>query len=322
MEKSFQPVLPLKNPFLQTVLASSRLRTLGKNPMLDHAREIILTTRDHVRLVAHYSPQVHAPEKGVVILLNGWQGDSNSAYILRTGKYLYNHGYAVFRLNYRDHGKSHHLNEGLFYATLLDELFEGIEQAAQIENRIPVFLAGFSLGGNFALRIAKKCSVSPIKNLRYIVSISPVLDPNKTTAAIDNIRLIRDYFLKKWKRSLRDKQRAFPQLYDFTDILKENNLHTMTEILIRRYTRYENAKQYFRDYAVKPDDVTDIPVPTTIITAEDDPIIPVEDFQALHVNNPTRLVIHPNGGHNGFLENFRLETWYEREMIRLFDSMV
>jgi uncharacterized protein len=322
MENAFRPVPPLKNPLVQTVLASSRLRTLGSNPMLDHTREIILTTRENVRLVAHYSPQPQQPQKGVVIMLNGWQGDSNSAYMQSTGKYLYNSGYAVFRLNYRDHGKSHHLNEGLFYATLLDEVFEGVEQAAQTENGVPVFLAGFSLGGNFALRIAKRCAASPIKNLRHIVSISPALDPDKSTDAIDDSKLIRAYFLKKWKRSLTAKQNAFPKLYDFDGILKENNLRVMTDMLIGRYTQYENAKHYFSSYAVRPDDISAIPVPTTIITAEDDPIIPVADFRELKPNGHTRIVIHANGGHNGFVENFRLKTWYEREMVRLFDSMI
>ena len=65
-----------------------------------------------------------------------------------------------------------------------------------------------------------------------------------------------------------------------------------------------------------------IPVPTTIVTAEDDPIIPIKDFYRLKLNSLTTLVIHRNGGHNGFIENFRLNTWYERNMVGLFDDIV
>ncbi len=66
------------------------------------------------------------------MLLCGWEGSVNSAYILGTGKFLYNHGYSVFRLNYRDHGDSHALNPGLFYAALLDEVFKAVQQVSAV----------------------------------------------------------------------------------------------------------------------------------------------------------------------------------------------
>lgn len=34
------------------------------------------------------------------------------------------------------------------------------------------------------------------------------------------------------------------------------------------------------------------------------------------------MLDHAHGGHNGFLEDLSLKTWYEREMVRLFDTLV
>ncbi|MBW2365517.1 MAG: hypothetical protein JRF25_10750 [Deltaproteobacteria bacterium] len=96
--------------------------------------------------------------KGLVIMLSGWEGSSRSTYMLCTGRYFYRNGYSIFRLNFRDHGETHHLNEGLFYGTLLDEVFESVRQAAGLESGLSTFLVGFSMGGNFALRVARKCS--------------------------------------------------------------------------------------------------------------------------------------------------------------------
>jgi len=318
--EEFHPTPVLKHPFLQTVLGSNKLRKLGKNPMLSAAQKMILETGDHVRLIGHYS--AHPEARGIVVLLSGWLGDSGSVYITSTGKYLYQHGYSVFRLNYRDHGDSHHLNEGPFYATLLDEVFECVSQAASIEEGRSVFLAGFSLGGNFALRIARQCTTTPIENLKHIISVSPALDPDKTTDAADGNKIIRAYFLKKWRKSLLKKQYLFPEKYDFGSILKNNTIRTMTEELIRQYSPYESAQQYFQAYSIKNDALMTIPIATTIITAEDDPIIPVDDFRGLELNHLTRLVILQHGGHNGFIENFRLSTWYERKMVDLFDEIV
>jgi len=59
-------------------------------------------------------------------------------------------------------------------------------------------------------------------------------------------------------------------------------------------------------------------VPTTIITATDDPIIPFEDFYQLKLNHLTKLIIHTHGGHNGFIDSFFLKSWYEQKLVNLF----
>lgn len=287
--------------------------------MADMAKEVILNLSNDVRLQGFHSPQIHRHTKGMVILLTGWEGSSTSAYILNTGKFLYQYGYDVFRLNFRDHGGSHHLNSGLFYATLLDEVFEAVEQVSAYESNFPLFLVGFSLGGNFALRIARKCTKDPIDNLAHVVSISPVLHPEKSTHAIERINYIRNYFMKKWRRSLRKKQEAFPDIYDFNAILSMDSISGMTDVLIDQYSDYENASAYFNAYAILNSALIDIAVPTTIIAAKDDPIIPAEDFESLKLNAFTDLIIHRFGGHNGFIETLSGRAWYEKKMIEVFD---
>lgn len=310
----------LKSAGIQTVLASAGLRAWGKNPMLDAARETILTTGDGVRLLGYISRQPRPHAKGLVILLHGWEGSSESTYIRTTGRFLFSRGFDVFRLNLRDHGPSHDLNTGIFYAVLLDEVFDAVRQISESENVRPVFLAGFSLGGNFALRIARQCISQPITGLKQVVSISPVLDPDKATDRIDNSRFILKYFLKKWRRSLSIKQRLYPQHYNFSALMDIDNIREMTERLLASYSNFNSAREYFRSYALLNGDIDGIAIPTTIITAEDDPIIPVEDFYELHNSPTTRLLIQPYGGHNGFLGGWRLNGWYEEVMVDSFEN--
>ena len=316
--EGFNPPFYLRSTIAQTMLASSGIRRWGKNPMLEVAREVILNPIEGVQLQGFYSPQLSGKVKGLVMLLHGWEGSVNSAYILGTGRFLYNNGFSVFRLNYRDHGDTHHLNPGLFYAVLLDEVFNVVRQVSEYEQKLPFYLIGFSMGGNFALRIARKCAGSPIENLSHVMSISPVLDPEKSTYAIDDVPLLRKYFRKKWSRSLQKKQQCFPELYDFNDVLVLESITEMTELMIERYSEYENVSLYFRDYAVLKDALANLTVPTTIITAGDDPIIPVDDFYALKLNSSTELIVHQYGGHNGFLENLSGRAWYERKMLEVF----
>jgi predicted alpha/beta-fold hydrolase len=266
------------------------------------------------------SRQPKPQNQGLVILLHGWEGSSHSTYIRTTGRFLFRRGFDVFRLNMRDHGPSHHLNTGIFYAILLDEIFDAVRQIVTREHPKPVYFAGFSLGGNFGLRIARKCLEDPIPGLRHIVSISPVLDPDKATDRIDANRFIQRYFLKKWKRSLTTKQRLYPDLYDFSSLIEIENIRELTLRLLQKHSAFDDEREYFKGYALLADDLSGIQVPTTIITAEDDPIIPVEDFDDLNVSDSTCLIRQPLGGHNGFLQGWRLNGWYEEVMTDLFSQ--
>jgi len=253
----------------------------------------------------------------MAILIHGWEGSARSTYILHTSRFLHARGFDVFRLNLRDHGESHGLNEGLFYGTLLDEVFEGVSRAASLNRGGPVVLAGFSLGGNFALRIAMRLGEDPAFRLDHVLAVSPALNPAKATDAIDGHPLLGPYFMKKWKRSLRLKQELFPHLYDFTPMLAMGSIRGITEALIRRSGIYHSADEYFQGYTLKADALRGTPVPVTIVHAKDDPAVPVEDFSGLLIASNHRLIIHNYGGHNGFLYGIWAPSWYEQEMMQI-----
>jgi len=314
-------MLPLRPAGIQTMLASSKLRTWGANRMRTAARDIIFETPDGIKLLGSYSQHDGRPTKGLVILLHGWEGSVDSTYILCTGRTLFRNGYNILRLNFRDHGESHHLNEGIFYAVLVEEVFQAVKQATRLAGELPVFLAGFSLGGNFVLRILQRCIDHPIVNLHHAVAISPVLDPEKATLKTDQTFLIRLYFLKKWFGSLKKKQQLFPKLYDFSKVFSLNTIAAVTDVMLHDFSDYGSSKDYFRQYSVVKEAIKDITVPTTILTSADDPIIPVEDFYQLETNDLTTLAIQPYGGHNGFIDGLYLKGWYEQRMIMIFDEV-
>lgn len=321
MANDFKPPLFLAPAAVQTLLASIGLRKWGANPMLNAARSRIIHAGNGARLSGYLSPVKGKPSKGMCILLHGWEGSCESTYVLSCGRCLYENGYDIFRLNYRDHGASHHLNEGLFYATLLEEVFQAVCRSARLSASGPVFLVGFSLGGNFALRIARRSLDEDRSPLQRVISISPVLDPDKATDRIDGNPFLRSYFMKKWKQSLRRKQHLYPEQYDFSDVLSLNTIRGMTDRLLDRYSDYPDTRTYFRSYGIYGPDLDRIQIPTTIITAADDPVIPVEDFRTLETAPGTDLIIHARGGHNGFVDSLLGPAWYDRFMLGLFEDV-
>lgn len=317
---SFSPPVLIRNPHIQTILSSSRIRLLGPFPLKKAQKSVIIEAGGGVRLAGILSTPYGRPRKGIVILLHGWEGSADSTYCVRTADALFRSGYSVFRLNLRDHGGSHHLNEGLFYAFLLDEVHSAVSQAAQLDGDVPAFVVGFSLGGNFALRIALRCGKQPIDNLRYVFCISPVLDPEKATERIDSIPYIRHYFMQKWRRSLARKQACFPMKYDFDRFLAATSIRSLTDALLQNYSHFKSTTDYFRSYTLEGGDLQGNPIPITILTAADDPIIPVHDFKHLTLNKETQLSIQRFGGHNGFIEGLSMRSWYEDRIVTIFND--
>jgi predicted alpha/beta-fold hydrolase len=306
-----------RNTHLQTFFASSRLRTIGRNGMLSASREVIVPAGNGVRLLGYYSQKPAA--RGTVALIHGWEGSADSAYILSAGRYLFGQGFSVFRLNLRDHGASHHLNEGLFHGALIDETAGAVGEIAKMEPEKPFYLAGFSLGANFSLRIALRQSKDPIANLRHVVAVSPALDPYKATVSIDTgFAFYRRYFLNKWKRSLQRKQALFPERYRFDEVLRMDTCLAMTEGVMQYYPEFANYRDYFSRYTLLGDAFRDLQIPVTIIASEDDPVIPVADFLGLSPNPNLTISLQKYGGHCGFFTAIPFDCWQERRMAAIF----
>jgi predicted alpha/beta-fold hydrolase len=318
MEDQFKPSPWARSAHLQTIFGSLRLRLRGENPMLNTSREILIPAGDGTRLLGYHSRQTDRPAKGQIILLHGWEGSADSTYVLSTGGTLYGQGYDIFRLNLKDHGNSHHLNQALFHGALTEETAQAIDTICGLAPEQSNYLIGFSLGGNFALRIALRQSTFPIRNLRQVFAISPALDPYKSTLAIDTgPNVYRLYFLNKWKRSLRKKQRLFPELYQFDGLLNHCTCMGLTEAIMTYYSEFSSHREYFSRYTLTGDVLKNIGLPVTIMTAQDDPVVAADDFQRLPAGGLLQLSLQRYGGHCGFLDPFPWGCWYERNIARI-----
>lgn len=316
MAEPFNPPRWARNPHLQTILGSLQIRAAGRNEMAAASRETVVDAGEGVRLQGFHARQQRSRPRGLIVLLHGWEGSADSAYILSAGRFFFRRGFDVFRLNLRDHGDSHHLNRGLFHGALTEEVFQAVRNIAALLPAGPVALIGFSLGGNFALRMAMEQGRRPIANLQQIFCVSPALDPYKATLAIDgNLPLYRHYFLRKWKRSLLKKQRCFPESYHFEAIMHHRTVMALTEAIIPCYSPFTSYREYFRRYTLTGDALRAVAVPTTIFSAQDDPVVPAADFAGLPTNGYLHVSLQRYGGHCGFMERFPSGCWYEKQIL-------
>ena len=121
----------------------------------------------------------------------------------------------------------------------------------------------------------------------------------------------------KWKRSLRLKQKLFPDLYDFRRVLAQRTLRHMTELLVEHYSEYPSADAYLEGYSIVGDALANLQMPSHILISLDDPIIPAHDLQNLARNPHLQVLTMPNGGHCGFMDGFNRESWADRRAASL-----
>jgi uncharacterized protein len=312
--RAFQPPRGLRNPHIQSALRSSVLaHWLVKRrarSLLSASEEWIMDAGDGVRLQGHYS-KVAGPTSGTAVLLHGWEGSADSNYILGTGARLFAQGMNVFRLNFRDHGDTHHLNSGVFHSCRLDEVIGALADLQARTRAAQWGIAGFSLGGNFALRVALH---GPQRGLAVgrCVAVCPVLDPEHVLKSMEiGPRFYEKYYNRKWAGSLRRKQACFPGRYDYAEWHRLESMRERTAYLATRYYGFERVEDYFDGYSVADGRLAGLAVPTTILTAADDPVVPVADLDALPDNPCLDIVVTEHGGHCGYLKNWRLDNWAE-----------
>ena len=319
----FRPTGVFCNRHLQSVLASLRIRSAMVRrraaPLLQSSVDMVLECGDGVRLAGAHSA-APGEQRPLVVLIHGWEGSADSLYLVSLGARLFAAGYDIFRLNLRDHGNTHHLNRELFHSCRLSDATGALRALARRFPGRPLMLAGYSLGGNFALRVGLNAPAEGV-DLNAVLAVSPVLDPRRTLAALESgWPIYRYYFMRKWRRSLLRKAELFPDAYDFSDIHELESLTAMTAFFVERYTGYPSLEEYFLGYALIGDRLRGLSVPSLLIAAEDDPIIPAADLDSLDRGSALRVLRSRHGGHCGFFDGWRLSSWVEDRAVDLFDS--
>ena len=325
LDESFNPPWWIRSPHVQTMLVSLpvRRRFVERRAaaLLKTSQEHLLDCGDGVTLQCFHSSPARAglPEAiGTVVLVHGWEGSSASLYMLSLAQSLFNAGFDIVRLNLRDHGDTHHLNRDIFHSCLLPEVVGAVKRLQEMFPAKPLHLAGISLGGNFMLRVAARARDAGLRIAR-VVAISPVLDPVETLHALETgWAMYHWYFIRKWNRSLVKKQAVWPDYYDFAEFLRLTSMRDKTAEMVARFTQFGSLDDYLNGYSITGDRLATVTCPATIITSQDDPIIPARGLERLIKSPLLKITLTRYGGHCGFFDTLSSETWLERRLVAEF----
>jgi predicted alpha/beta-fold hydrolase len=318
----FTPSWLIRHTQIQSVLATKGPRKrlwLKRGSQMEAVQQWhVLDCGDGVRLTGMHSRQPEGVKpNGLVVMIHGWEGSHESVYLYSMACSLYQAGFNIFRLNLRDHGGTHALNREMFHSARINEVLNAIKAVQTFDETHPLYVIGFSLGGNFSLRVGL---LGPAQGVLPALSIgiSPSINPGATVRAIDRGPLMfRLYFMDKWRKTLDAKKASWPDL-ELAPLYRFKTLWETTRYFAEHHTGFDSVESYLASYTFTPEQLMASPSPLAIITAQDDDVIPFEDFKGLAPRGGVAAYLPTaHGGHCGFIENLKMGSWAEARVLEL-----
>jgi predicted alpha/beta-fold hydrolase len=269
----------------------------------DPERRLFQVTPD-TQVLAHCYWQPERRGRLTLLALHGLEGSSEAHYMRGLADKALRAGCNAILLNQRNCGGTEHLGPGLYHSGLMDDAAFVIRELAATDGVDRVAVAGYSLGGNLALRLAGTHGPQDLPTLRCVCAISPVIELEQCVRALER----RSNFLYQWnfvrnlKARMRRKNACHPGGFVLSRLDRIRTVRQFDAEYTAPYFGFASAEDYYHRAAAMR--VIDrIQVPALIITAEDDPFVPVEPFRdpKIAANPNITLMITRHGGHCGFL---------------------
>jgi predicted alpha/beta-fold hydrolase len=256
------------------------------------------------RVLAHCYWQPRAWERPTILALHGLEGSSSAHYMRGIADKAFARGMNAVLLNQRNCGGTEALSSGLYHSGLTDDPAFVIRELTDVDRLGAISLVGYSLGGNLALKLAGGWGAAPPPNVHAVCAVSPTMDLARCVDALER-RANRVYewnFVRNLKRRMRRKARAFPGVYGLNGIRRVRTVRQFDEMFTAPHHGFRDASDYYhRASAMRV--IDRIVVPTLILTAEDDPFVPIDAFHdpAVRGNRNVRVIVTRHGGHCGFV---------------------
>lgn len=238
----------------------------------------------------------------IVVLVHGLAGSHQSPYVRRLASKLVQQGLRAVRLDLRGAGAGLPLARLPYHSGRSDDVRAVVEFLSNHSPGSPVIVVGFSLGGNIVLKFLGEVGDQPCGHLVSGMAVCPPIDLQAGSDMLGRLtnRIYDRHFVRILRHQLRERLRVRPDAAMTVFPQEPRRLRELDEYFTAPLAGYRSADEYYERCSSQL--VIDrIGVPTWIIAAHDDPIIPVEPFTRLSENELLRLTVTRHGGHLGFI---------------------
>jgi len=272
------------------------------------------------RVLAHCHWQPDRSERPTILLLHGLEGSSDAHYVRGMADKAWARGFNVVRLNQRNCGGTEHLSRGLYHSGLTADPLFVLTELRDRDGLTRFGVAGYSLGGNLAIKLAGELGTDGFPELRAVCAVSPVLELDACVRAIERRenRLYEWNFCRNLQTRMRRKARVFPDVFELEGLWKIWSIRAFDERYTAPHHGFDGASDYYhRASAMRV--VDRVARPALVLSAADDPFVPPDIFDAppLRENPHVSTVVTRHGGHCAFVEEANGYDGYFAERVVL-----
>jgi predicted alpha/beta-fold hydrolase len=325
---NFQPseFLPrFRGGHQQTLYAWARPRRF---PALPAPNLRYFDVAQDARVLAHCHWHERASQHPTLLLLHGLEGSSLAHYICGISDKAWAAGWNVVRLNQRNCGGTEHLSRGLYHSGLTHDPLFVMRELIEADGVRAIAVAGYSLGGNLALKLAGELGQAAPPELRAVCAVSPTMELAVCVEALERrSNVMYEWnFVRNLRARMKRKSAAWPGVFDLAPLRTVRTVRAFDEAFTAPHHGFRDAADYYhRASAMRV--IDRVRVPALIITAEDDPFVPTGPFRerAVRDNQNLHVIITPGGGHCAYVERPAPGYdgyWAEREIVRFVTSHV
>jgi predicted alpha/beta-fold hydrolase len=312
-----RPFVPLiANPHLATIASNfwPRFKELELVPAVEHR----FPTEPGVAIrVVEQRPA--GPVQGTLVLVHGLEGSSEAGYMRSMAWNGLCAGYAVHRVNIRGCGGTEGWSPTLYHAGLTTDLRCYLES---LRGQGPITVVGYSLGGNVSLKLAGELGEQGPELLHSVAAVSTPIDLHGCVRALakPSCHLYQNRFVVRMRGRLAERRRlqpeAFEPIFARTDVSAIRTVYDFDDRITAPHFGFGDAPTYYRTQSAQ-EFLAKIRVPTLLLTAQDDPLVPfsVYGHASIGENRRIRLVAPRHGGHVAFLARKTPRFWADEAVL-------
>jgi predicted alpha/beta-fold hydrolase len=312
---SFTPSRWARGPHLQTIVPT--FSPIGGTDPAAEVHDVEVGSGTSVRTLVTRAP---AGSRGTIVLLHGLGGSAKGVYMVRTARAALARGWSAVRVNLRNCGGTEHLARTLYNAGQSDDLGRVLEVAGRIGLPRPYAAIGFSLGGNLALRYAGLAGAGSLADA--FVGVNPPVDLIRCIEAIERPanRAYHLYFRAKLIAQLRAIRRVRDVPGPAATWRSIRGVRAFDDLFTAPDAGLPSAEAYYVHASAGPV-LEGIRRPTLVLSAADDPFVPVTMFPAWNGASPHVRFVHPDsGGHCGYWSAGIPRFWAAEAALAFLDS--
>jgi hypothetical protein len=306
--RPFEPFF--KNPHLSTMAGN-----FWSRPQVDRrwpVEAVIYQTEPEVRVLVH-AQRPDGPPRGEIIFVHGLEGSSAAGYARSMAYAALEAGYATHRFNMRSCGGTENLALTNYHSGQTSDLLYVLRERRK-HSDLPIYLVGFSLGGNVVLKLAGELGDEARGLVTAVCAVSTPIDLNACATALGKREnfIYEQRFLSRLRERIRLRHKQAPEIYSLEPLKKVRTIYDFDDMYTGPLFGFGNAANY---YATQSSNgfLGKIRIPALLVQAKDDPLIPfsVYDHPAFRENPCLTLIAVEHGGHLGFVARDTPRFWLD-----------